>query len=360
MQSIPQRPRRRLAALALVAAALLPRQLTAGTDADGPYLQFEGKGLSARWLCAGERVERRYPRLPATVAPVCGFQGELTVAGPARPDADAVIPAPARMAVLSDIHGQYGTFKRLLTAHGIVDERLAWHFGQGHLVVTGDVFDRGPEVTEALWLLYRLEQQATAAGGRVHLLLGNHEFMVLGGDLRYVHPHYLEVAKRLDQPYPALFGADSVLGQWLRQKPVLRRIGDSLYLHGGISPTVAELKLDPVAVNARLGAVLGRPKAELKAEPLAALLSGRDGPLWYRGYFDDTALNQAQVEALARRLGVRRLVVGHTSQEEVLTHHGGTVLAVDSSIKDGVHGELLLIEGNSHYRGTQDGRRIPL
>jgi len=34
------------------------------------------------------------------------------------------------------------------------------------------------------------------------------------------------------------------------------------------------------------------------------------------------------------------------------------VYGVDSSIKLGEYGELLLIEGKNYYRGTKDGERI--
>ena len=69
----------------------------------------------------------------------------------------------------------------------VIDTDLTWSFGDGHLVIVGDVFDRGPNVTECLWLIYRLEQEASAAGGAVHFLLGNHELMVMRGDLRYLN-----------------------------------------------------------------------------------------------------------------------------------------------------------------------------
>ncbi|KAG1488187.1 hypothetical protein G6F52_014005 [Rhizopus delemar] len=51
--------------------------------------------------------------------------------------------------------------------------------GKDTLVIAGDVFDRGPQVTEAFWLLYGLQQQAAAARGAVHFVLGNHETKVL-------------------------------------------------------------------------------------------------------------------------------------------------------------------------------------
>ena len=39
--------------------------------------------------------------------------------------------------------------------------------------------------TQVLLLLESLEQQAVRAGGRVHVLLGNHETMSVAGDFRY-------------------------------------------------------------------------------------------------------------------------------------------------------------------------------
>ena len=38
---------------------------------------------------------------------------------------------------------------------------------------------------EILFLLERLQQQAARAGGALHILNGNHEFMNIAGDVRY-------------------------------------------------------------------------------------------------------------------------------------------------------------------------------
>ena len=48
----------------------------------------------------------------------------------------------------------------LLTNNKIIDEQGDWAFGTGHFVITGDIFDRGDKVTEILWFIYELEQQA--------------------------------------------------------------------------------------------------------------------------------------------------------------------------------------------------------
>ncbi|MCK7530014.1 MAG: hypothetical protein MZV63_02625 [Marinilabiliales bacterium] len=78
-------------------------------------------------------------------------------------------------------------------ANGIIDRNLNWKFGRGHLVYLGDAHDRGDMVTEILWHLFSLERQAAKAGGMVHFVLGNHELMVLDGDLRFINPKYRKV-----------------------------------------------------------------------------------------------------------------------------------------------------------------------
>ncbi len=94
--------------------------------------------------------------------------------------------------VITDIHGEYNIYIDLLKAAGIIDRNLNWKFGKGHLVVLGDIFDRGSMVNEVLWHLFGLEKQAEKAGGMVHVLLGNHEFLVLRKDLSFINEKYKE------------------------------------------------------------------------------------------------------------------------------------------------------------------------
>ena len=249
---------------------------------------------------------------------------------------------------------------RLLRANGVIDAHDRWQLGRDHLVVAGDVFDRGPQVTEALWLLFQLQQQAAKAGGAVHFLLGNHETMVLYDDLRYLNPNYAQVAGLLGRPYPSLYGPDSVLGEWLRTRPAMLRLGDTLFLHGGIAPENIGLVQAMDATNAAYDRSLGTPKAQLKADPASArLYDGKTSPIWYRGYFNGQLTTQ-EVGALADTLGLARIVVGHTTIGEVASFHDGRVIAIDSGIKRGKSGQLLFIEGGKLSRGLLDGRREPL
>ncbi len=355
-----------LCSLAL-AAATLPSRAAEGAVPpdrdidDGPYLHRAADGLDAEWVCAG-RVERRHfpaRAWPLTVPARCGYPQPLRIEAAQAPGT-GLPQGRARIAALSDLHGQFGLARRLLQANGIIDAQLRWNYGDGLLVIAGDVFDRGPQVTEAFWLLQQLQQQARAAGGDVLFLLGNHETMTLYGDLRYLNPKYARVAQLLERPYPSLYDDASVIGQWLRQSPVIARVGDTLFLHGGISPEFLERHIAFDEANARYRDSLGTAKAAVRADPrLAPLYDGKTSPVWYRGYFDGR-LGTAQVQALLQRIGVERVVVGHTSMAHVSGFHGGRVIAIDSSIKRGESGELLFIEDGRLSRGLLDGSRQPL
>jgi hypothetical protein len=93
----------------------------------------------------------------------------------------------------------------------------------GSLILTGDFFDRGLRVTECLWLMYKLEGEALAAGGRVHFLLGNHEVMNLSGDHTYVRSKYVEGARLMEEVIQRLFrGRIRNSGSGFVQKTPLR------------------------------------------------------------------------------------------------------------------------------------------
>jgi hypothetical protein len=95
---------------------------------------------------------------------------------------------PSRIVAVGDIHGDFDAFVGILKHAGIIDTSGRWSGGTATLVQTGDYTDRGPKVREAMDFLMGLEPQAKAAGGRVAVLLGNHEVMNLIGDVRDVTP----------------------------------------------------------------------------------------------------------------------------------------------------------------------------
>lgn len=311
---------------------------------DGPYVFYTEKGFLDRSVVQGKLVQSSskftYPDVFEPAPSNIQFEGKI--------------------AALSDIHGQFEVFTNLLKANQIIDDKLRWSFGDGMLVITGDVFDRGPKVLDTLWMLYRLEQEAKQQGGQLHLLLGNHEYMVLTGDLRYLHPFYEITADLMGKEYHHLFGTDSVLGRWLRAKSTILKVNDTLFMHGGLSPAFVEHGLDFETINEQYRKSIDTLLTGESNNPAVNALHDRQSPIWYRGYFYGNGLEQETLDAILEKADVSRIVVGHTSMQSVKSYFNNKVLAVDTSIKKGMQGELLFIQDNNLTRATYQGEKIAI
>ena len=349
----------------------------AATINDGPYVSISGPTknlLEAKWICQSTVLTETISlsQLPHSFNQ-CDLSATIQTVEPNI--AEFNIKQDIKIAAISDIHGQHQLLIQLLRSHHIIDGNNTWSFNRGHLVITGDVFDRGDQVTQSLWFLYQLEQQAKLAGGRVHLLLGNHEVMVLNNDLRYLHPNYPKVASLLNRPFKQLFDNSSVLGRWLRTKPVTVRINNLLFAHGGFHPSLVTKNLSIADINRIFTNNLVASELPSPREGVGKFLHKTNGPIWYRGFFaKDEGIKvrpkdiatQPQFSALLKHFNVDYFVVGHTSQSIIETRYDGRVIAIDSSMKNGKNAEVLFIKnsGNSKseqfLRGQLSGLTVPL
>jgi hypothetical protein len=262
------------------------------------------------------------------------------------------------IAALSDIHGQYDLAVEILKNNGIINSNLDWNFGKGHLVIVGDVFDRGPKINEMLWLLYKLEIQAKEKGGRLHFLLGNHEYMVLHKDLRYVHDRYKIATKLLGLEYDELYSNQTIIGRWLRSKSTIIKINNSIFVHGGVSEEfIAENGIDLSKTNQIMRSSIERSKQEMKSTDFYKTYYGKKSLIWYRGYFYDNLVD-TDISKILTQVNSEHIVVGHCSNKEVVQLYDHKIFGVDSSIKKGTYGELLFIKNNQFYKGTLDGKQV--
>ncbi|MBN8552539.1 MAG: metallophosphoesterase [Caulobacterales bacterium] len=354
-----------------------PDTLTAAGD--GPYLT---PGWSRGWLARSvspdltpveQRVARTGQITVAAVGDVPAFTVPLRpiTAGPA-PDTLPLDPS-TRLMVLADTHGEYEIVVEFLRRQGVIDADLTWAFGDGQMVVTGDIFDRGAHQLEILWLFYKLEAEAREAGGALHVLLGNHENIVLRNDLRYLHPRYVETARILGvETYPDLFAPETLLGDWLRSRPAVLKLGDMLLLHGGISPQVLDANLTVSDLNRLVLASLQTPVARRsELDPQTALVAGSFGPLWFRGYFPEQAtlerpyMPTAEVQRSLTQFGVERILVGHTVMDQVTPLYDGRVIAVQVYPDRDDETGLPILEGalrdqGRWFRVNAQGERVML
>ena len=268
---------------------------------------------------------------------------------------------PEKLFVLSDIEGNFEAFRKLLQNNQIIDENLNWIFGKGHLVFAGDMFDRGIQVTECLWLVYMLEERAKAAGGYVHFILGNHEIMNLQGDHRYVKEKYKDNAKLMGKTLVQLYNTDSELGRWLRTKNIVEKIGDLLFAHGGISVEMSKLKLPVNEINKLARPNYANRQDDYKDARTNTIMSSKVGPFWYRGYYDPKSkVTETGLDSILKAFDVKHIVTGHTVVADTIsTHYNNKVINTDTKHAKG-KSEALLIEGNNFYRVNAEGKRVLL
>ena len=194
------------------------------------------------------------------------------------PVPQAAKAAGPRVVAIGDVHGAFDQFVEILQTAGLIDAKRQWIGGTTVLVQTGDVFDRGPKVREALDLLMRLEEEARRAGGRVEALLGNHEVMNLLHEFRDVSPasyaafadarsesrrqrafdDYAKLVKQRATPgeapsrdawlashppgfleYVEALGPRGKYGRWLRSHKVVTTEGGTAFMHAGVRADMA-------------------------------------------------------------------------------------------------------------------------
>lgn len=341
-----------------------------------------------------------------------------------------------RIVAMGDLHGGYDVFVQVITEAGLVDDALHWIAEDSCLVQTGDVIDRGADSRRLLELVIALQREAPQ---HVFPVLGNHEIMNIVSDLRYVFPSEYaayavdetekdrewgfgrfvadatrrttpdqpaassEPRAKFDEEYPAgwfshrrVFAEDGAFGAWLLTRPIVVKIGRSVFLHGGLSP--ADAKRGVGGLNARakkeLTQFLGLRERLVEAglvSPLApykglfqnvadllALGDGKtsdpsirkhrsaakkfvelqtasvfraDGPVWNRDLakLDEEAHMQSVLEVL-KGVDADRIVVGHSVQEDgkITSRFGGRVLLIDTGAGPyyGDHASALEIVGD--------------
>lgn len=334
---------------------------------DGPYVQYVGNQVWINYIddVNGEkRIKKEIIPLRKkdnvslkvmTDLPGKSFKVDLKKQLKIEP---GEFSSPAKLMVLSDIEGNFEAVRKLLQAHKIIDEDLKWKFDGGHLVLVGDFFDRGQQVTEVLWLIYSLEEKAKANGGYVHFILGNHEIMNLSNDLRYLNKKYVENAALLNLPYGALYGEDTELGRWLRTKNIVEKIGNLLVTHGGISSAVTKMNISVPEINK-----LARPYyADTNFhydDPKSDVLFSDLGPFWYRGYYEKNDPSTIiQIDSTLSQFKVNHIITGHSIvADTVSVWYGGKLFNTDVPHASG-KSEALLIEKEKFYRVNREGRKV--
>jgi len=308
-----------------------------------------------------------------------------------------------RIVAVGDLHGDFDAWRDIALKARIINDRNRWAGGSTILVQTGDIVDRGPDSLKIIRHLMKLQKEAPRAGGRVVVMVGNHEAMNMTDDLRYVDPREFaafanaESVRLRERVYqdnraaivaayrarsPAMSG-EAIRKAWLAQNPLgklehqaawsprgelgrwtianraVAKIGDTVFVHGGISVRYAGSSIDDLnrRTAAALTAANGAPDS---------ILYDPFGPLWYRGLVTRRvdAASQAlapeqptatppaaypsiddELATVLRSYGARRLVIGHTPNlSGIMISHGARLVRIDTGISRYYGGKLSYLE----------------
>ncbi|MFZ2054427.1 MAG: metallophosphoesterase [Candidatus Aminicenantales bacterium] len=291
-----------------------------------------------------------------------------------------------RIVVIGDLHGDYENFVKILKGTRVVDRDLHWVAGQVHLVQTGDIMDRGPDPRKIFDLLLRLEKEAETAGGKVHVLLGNHEEMNLTGIVFSSNPDYVTLdqfvsflpegyrkqqedalAKKIlklrsrdrhlrpenvinafwnslrDTPSAQrqyVINLNDEYGDWLRRLNAAIKINDVVFVHGGISEKYSRWGLREINDRYRLE-IADYWRAYRRSEQprivQPSILYKGDSPLWYRELATVPEEDlQEELGTTLENLGAKTMIIAHTPKivktPAEMQRFGGKVWIVDTGI----------------------------
>ena len=334
-----------------------------------------------------------------------------------------------RIVVVGEVQGAPQALVGTLQVAGLIDGDARWVGGSATLVQTGDFLDDGAGVRKVMDLLMRLQDEAADAGGQVIVLLGNHEAMNILGELRDVNYMTYEtfadgnsVARQEaafrayqawlgqrtkwtggDAPpslhdesfrskwlavhppgwveYVEAIGPKGAYGEWLRSLPAAVRVGELLFVHGGIDPSLGIDAIGPVnrrvaeeiaefdsakermvatglvSEFASVNEMVSRLQEEiefLNAQPPASrdrkrletaaelqeiqsygdwFLLAANSPLWYRAGKDDTT--GAAVASVLESMGVSMMITGEKAAGgRISVADGGQLVLASTGMSD--------------------------
>lgn len=301
-----------------------------------------------------------------------------------------------RVVAVGDLHGDYEHFIAILKDPkiGIVDNDLHWIAGKTHLVQIGDVMDRYDYAKKIFDLIMRLEKEAEAAGGKVHMLIGNHEEMNIGDYafdrrgyvtvkqlLSFLPPEYIEkeerkIRKKLGitpsnetdsssplDPNIEAFWEEKIdksrdvtyltkyhvrwhylrafnenYAPWILEHNTVIKINDIVFVHGGISEKYSTRPLEKINNQLRHELEMfraSRLRNEFPNRPYE-IVYDENGPLWFRDYSYRGPEFEPTVDRILSNLNAKSIVTAHTPQRiksgiEMSRYHG-KVWIIDTNI----------------------------
>ena len=291
------------------------------------------------------------PRPSSSLVPPASPAGRA----PAEASTRYAHPTPERLIAIGDLHGDLDVTRRALRLAGAIDDKDRWIGGKLVLVQTGDEIDRDDADREVLDLIERLKSEAKTAGGQVLALSGNHELMNAAADFRYVTPGAFVTFKDIvpsaaitprlaafdesSRGRAAAFLPGGPYAKLIADRPLIVKVGDSVFLHGGVLPKHVKYGIDRINDEVREWLLGQRPECP-------GIVSAEDGPVWTRLYSAAPGKEEcATLREVLAAMGAKRMVVGHTVQRNGINAAcDDQVWRIDTGLSKHFGGKLEVLE----------------
>ncbi len=239
---------------------------------------------------------------------------------------NCIFPPKKRIIAIGDIHSYFYALYMCLLRAKVININGEWIGGSTYVVQTGDILDGGGRgnietdfIGEEFFIieyLNYLDKEAKKQGGRVIRVLGNHELMnIFEPNSRYLTNNSIKMFGSLKNRNKSLSYNKNGCYRLIHNSSVLLRIGDWIFVHGGLLPhhlynnTIQD-------INNKFYNIFNRDSSSNDCD----ILYFNDDSIFYnRVYSDDEDNKYAKkcMNELKRNLGIKGMVVGHSVQNNI-------------------------------------------
>ena len=243
-----------------------------------------------------------------------------------------------KLIAVGDLHGSSDAFLRIVSAFDLVDDELEWKAGDVHLIMMGDICDRGSGSRIIYELLIRWQLKAPELGSRISFIIGNHEVMNIVGYRAYNNARdYAAYAESPESDgrmeYETAFSPGGWIFEWLIGQRAVLKDGPFIFAHADLPGVLSFESWDEIdrTVMTALRSSTRLPSAELPD----VLFSEQGSVLWSREAFHSPAPDYGEaLEGFLERNGAGVYVCGHTPSEDGSFRilYNGHYLCIDTAM----------------------------
>lgn len=260
-----------------------------------------------------------------------------------------IFTSVSRIIALGDIHADYEALIFALKKAKIINDKLKWVAGDTVFIQIGDIVDgrsragnwKGDNDLKVIDFLTELQKQAIKKGGKVILLMGNHELMNYNGNFSYSGNNGI---KTLGGEKKRLEYFKNQFRNLMKQSYLAVKFGDWVFSHAGIPSIISNTFTIP-DLNTLFYEYLDGKLTKPIEKKFMDIISSDIGILTNRKFGNEKVQCKKVIDTLTN-LKANHMVVGHTVQDNINSVCNHKIWRIDTGI--------------SRAFGSTDPKRIQL